>query len=106
MLQLPINLTINFTLGFGASKSIIYSMVLRLSLLIFIPQQKPWSSKNSAESPLQRRRPPPPLLVGDWRFQTTKNNAKETLPKKTFILSKLYQISEGKEKITIFLLFP
>lgn len=50
--------------------------------------------------------PPPPLLVGDWRFQTTKNNAKETLPKKPFILSKLYQISEGKEKITIFLLFP
>lgn len=47
-----------------------------------------------------------PLHVGDWRFQTTKNNAKETLPKKTFILSKLYQISEGKEKITISLLFP
>ena len=102
MLQLPINLTIYFTLGFGASKSIIYWMVLRLSLLIFIPQQKPWSSKNSAESPL----PPPPFLVGDWHFQTTKNNAKETLPKKHLFYQNYIKLVRAKKKINIFLLFP
>lgn len=99
MLQLPINLTIYFTLGFGASKSIIYWMVLRLSLLIFIPQQKPWSSKNSAESP-------PPFLVGDWRFQTTKNTAKETLPKKHLFYQNYIKLVRAKKKINIFLLFP
>lgn len=53
--------------------------------------------------------PPPsprPLLMGDRRFQTTKNNAREIVQKKKHLLSYLYQISEGKEKITIFLLFP
>ena len=91
MLQLPINLTIYFTLGFGASKSIIYWMVLRLSLLIFIPQQKPWSSKNSAESP-------PPLPRGGLALSNDKKYRQRNSTKKTFILSKLYQISEGKEK--------
>ena len=75
-------------------------MALRLSLLIFIPQQKPWSSKNSAESPL------PPFLVGDWRFQTTKNNAKETLPKKHLFYQNYIKLVRAKKKITIFLLFP
>lgn len=82
-------------------------MVLRLSLLIFIPQQKPWFSKNSAESPLSPPpHPPPPFLVGDWRFQTTKNNAKETLPKRHLFYQNYIKLVRAKKKINIFLLFP
>lgn len=78
-------------------------MVLRLSLLIFII----FHNRSHGLPKTVRRAPsPPPFLVGDWRFQTTKNNAKETLPKKHLFYQNYIKLVRAKKKINIFLLFP
>ena len=77
-------------------------MVLRLSLLIFIPQQKPWSSKNSAESPLQRRRrhpPPPPSSWGIGAFKRQKITPKKLYQKKHLFYLNYIKLVRAKKKL-------